>query len=77
MGDTMVHMQISAEAIYDSVERIRGESLELVRHRDKVRWAEARQKARGTFGLRDKPIKARTYPDGTQLEMLSGPCWKC
>ena len=25
----------------------------------------------------NKPIKARTYLDGTQLGMRSGPCWKC
>jgi hypothetical protein len=77
MGDTMAHMQISAEAIYESAQRIRSESLELLRLREKVRRAEARQKARGKFGPRDKPIKARTYLDGTQLGMRSGPCWKC
>jgi hypothetical protein len=36
-----------------------------------------RQKARGKFGPRDKPIKARTYLDGTQLGAQSRPCWKC
>jgi hypothetical protein len=25
----------------------------------------------------NRPIKARTYLDGTQLGMRSGPCWKC
>jgi hypothetical protein len=74
MGDTMAHTRISAEAIYDSAQRIRSELLELVRFRGKVRGAEARQKARN-FGPREKPIKARTYLDGTQLR--SGPCWKC
>ena len=46
----MAHMQISAETIYDSAQRIRRlahELLELVCLRDKVRRAEARQKARG------------------------------
>jgi len=70
----MAHTQISAEAIYDSAQRIRSELSELVRLRDKVRRAEAKRKAR-KFGPRDKPIKARTYLDGTQLR--SGPCWKC
>ncbi len=106
----MAHMQISAETIYGSAQRIRRlahELLELVRLRDKVRRAEARQKARGKFGPRDRrkrvrhalkihyrlfratllasdeslqanrPIKARTYLDGTQVGMWSGPCWKC
>jgi hypothetical protein len=77
MEDTMAHMQISADAIYDSVRRIRSESSELVRLRDKVRRAEAGQKARGKCGPRDKPIKTRTYLDGTQLGMRSGTCWKC
>jgi hypothetical protein len=77
MGDAMARMQISAEAIYDSAQRIRSELLELVRLRDKVRRAEVRQKVRGKFGPRDKPIKARTYLDGTQLGMRSRPCWKC
>jgi hypothetical protein len=73
----MAHMQISTETIYDSAQRIRSlahELLELVRLRDKVRRAEARQKARGQANRR---IKARTYVDGTQLGMRSGPCWKC
>jgi hypothetical protein len=95
MGDAMAHMQISTETIYDSAQRIRRlahELLELVRLRDKVRRAEARQKARGKFGPRDlrkrdrhalkirqanRRIKACTYVDGTQLGMRSGPCWKC
>jgi hypothetical protein len=56
MGDAMAHMQTSAETNYDSAQRIRRlahEFLELVRLRDKVRRAEARQKARGKFGPRD------------------------
>jgi len=77
MGDARAHMQISAEAIYDSAQRIRSDLLELVRLRDKVRRAEVRQKARGKFGPHDKPIKARTFLDGTQLGMRSRPCWKC
>jgi hypothetical protein len=110
MGDAMAHIQISAETIYDSAQRIRRlahEFLELVRLRDKVRRAEARQEARGKFDPRDRrkrvrhelkircrlfratllasdeslqanrPIKARTYLDGTQLGMRSGTCWKC
>jgi hypothetical protein len=110
MGDVMAHIQIFAETIYDSAQGIRRlahEFLELVRVRDKVRRAEARQEARGKFGPRDRrkrvrhvlkircrlfratplasneslqanrPIKARTYLDSTQLGMRSGPCWKC
>jgi hypothetical protein len=158
MGDAMAHMQISTETVYDSAQRIRRlahELLELARLRDKVRRAEARQKARGKFSRRDRRkrvrhalkiryrlfranssesllattakclhrelqwppaldlgvvdvghtnvlysfgvmlkfktadlryraprqanrrIKARTYVDGTQLGMRSGPCWKC
>jgi hypothetical protein len=110
MEDAMAHIQISAETIYDSAQRIRRlahEFLELVRLRDKVRRAEARQEARGKFGPRDRrkrvrhvlkircrlfratllasneslqanrPIKALTYLDGTQLGIRSGPCWKC
>jgi hypothetical protein len=62
MGDAMAHMQISAETIYDSAQRIRRlahEFLELVRLRDKVRRAEARQKARGKFGPRDRRKRVR------------------
>jgi len=62
MGDAMAHMQISAESIYDSAQRIRRlshEFLELVRLRDKVRRAEARQKARGKFGPRDRRKRVR------------------
>jgi hypothetical protein len=55
----MAHMQISAEAIYDSAQRIRSELLELVRLRDKVRRAEVRQKARGKFGPRDRRKRVR------------------
>ena len=80
MGDAMAHIQISTETIYDPAQRIRRlahELLELVRFRDKVRRAAASQKARGKFGPRDKPIKARTYLDGTLLGMRSKPCWKC
>jgi hypothetical protein len=56
----MAHMQISAEAIYDSAQRIRSELLELVRLRDKVRRAEARQKARGSLVRatnRSRPVR--------------------
>ena len=52
MGDAMAHMQISAEAIYDSAQRIRSDLLELVRLRDKVRRAEVRQKAREVWSAR-------------------------
>jgi hypothetical protein len=48
--------------IYDSAQRIRRlahESLELVRLRDKVRRAEARQKAREKFGPRDRRKRVR------------------
>ena len=64
MGDAMAHMQISAETIYDSAQRIRRlahEFLELVRLRDKVRRAEARQKARGKFGPRDRRKRFVTH----------------
>jgi hypothetical protein len=53
----VAHMQISAETIYDSAQnnrRLAHELLELVRLRDKVRRAEARQKARGKFGATKK-----------------------
>jgi hypothetical protein len=62
MGDAVAHMQISAETICDSAQRIRRlahELLELVRLRDKVRRAEARQKARGKFGPRDRRKRVR------------------
>jgi hypothetical protein len=53
----VAHMQIFAETIYDSAQRnprLAQELLYIVRLRDKVRRAEARQKARGKFGLRDR-----------------------
>jgi hypothetical protein len=62
MGDAMAHMQISTETIYDSAQTIRRlahELLELIRLRDKVRRAEARQKARGKFGPRDRRKRVR------------------
>jgi hypothetical protein len=31
----------------------------------------------GTLRQVNRRIKARTYVDGTQLGMRSGPCWKC
>jgi hypothetical protein len=31
----------------------------------------------GTLRQANRRIKARTYVDGTQLGMRSGPCWKC
>jgi hypothetical protein len=58
----MAHMQISTETIYDSAQKIRRlahELLELARLRDKVRRAEARQKARGKFGPRDRRKRVR------------------
>jgi hypothetical protein len=58
----MAHMQISAETICDSASSIRRpahEFLELVRLRDKVRRAEARQKARGKFRPRDRRKRVR------------------
>jgi hypothetical protein len=58
----VAHMQISAETIYDSAQnnrRLAHELLELVRLRDKVRRAEARQKARGKFGPRDRRKRVR------------------
>jgi len=58
----MAHMQISAGTIYDSAQRIRRlahEFLELVRLRDEVRRAEARQKARGKFDPRDRRKRVR------------------
>jgi len=61
-GDAMAQMQISAETIYDSAQRIRRldhEFLELVSLRDKVRRAEARQKARGKFDPRDRRKRVR------------------
>lgn len=62
MGDAMAHIQISTETIYDSAQRMRRlahELLELVRLRDKVRRAEARQRARGKFGPRDRRKRVR------------------
>jgi hypothetical protein len=58
----VAHMQITAETIYDSAQRNRRlahELLYLVRLRDKVRRAEARQKARGKFGPRDRRKRVR------------------
>jgi len=58
----MAHIQISTEMIYDSTQRLRRlahELLELVRLRDKLRTAEARQKARGKFGPHDRPKRVR------------------
>jgi hypothetical protein len=62
MGDAMAHIEISTETIYDSAQsmrRLAHELLELVRLRDKVRRAEARQKARGKFGPRDQRKRVR------------------
>jgi hypothetical protein len=53
----VAHMQITAETICDSAQRNRRlahELLDLVRLREQVRRAEARQKARGKFCPRDR-----------------------
>jgi hypothetical protein len=57
----VAHMQITADTIYDSAQRNRRlaqELLYLIRLRDKVQRAEARQKARGKFGPRDRRKRA-------------------
>jgi hypothetical protein len=55
----VAHMQITAETIYDSARRNRRLAHELYLVRDKVRRAEARQKARGKFGPRDRRNRVR------------------
>jgi hypothetical protein len=75
---------IERQPIFELTQRRRSRSAGRIRRTTNVLCSFGAMVKYKTVGLRygalrqaNRRIKARTYVDGTQLGMRSGPCWKC